>query len=338
MVLANAEVNLEEDSVDAHVLPASVIGYRESILLKSFINSTANPKARLIFGGTTIGRARAPAVALFSSRGPSLTLPSVPKPDVIAPGVNIIAAWPGNLGPTGLPEDRRRSDFSILSGTSMACPHASGITALVRAAHPSWSPAAVRSAIMTTTNVFDNHGKPITDGATTAGIFSMGAGHINPTKAIDPGLVYDISPNDYIVHLCSLGYTKSEMFAITHRVVDCDRAAEQSKGFDLNYPSIAVEFKKGENVVVVKRTLTNVGVENSTYAVRVKSPEGVKVTVVPNRLSFARMEERRTYKAWFVSGKRTTNADEYGEGELKWEHSWKRSYRVRSPVVVKWAA
>lgn len=101
----------------------------------------------------------------------------------------------------------------------MACPHVSGITALIRAAHPSWSPAAARSAIMTTADVLDRYGKPILDGSEPASLLAMGAGHINPSRALDPGLVYDIEPQDYVIHLCSLGYTKSEMFAITHRYV-----------------------------------------------------------------------------------------------------------------------
>ncbi|PKA66463.1 Subtilisin-like protease SDD1 [Apostasia shenzhenica] len=318
MVLANTEINQEEDSVDVHVLPATLIGYKESIELKSYINSTKSPKARLIFAGTSIGKSRAPAVALFSSRGPSLTVPSVLKPDVIAPGVNIIAAWPGNLGPSSLPEDRRRSNFSVLSGTSMACPHVSGIAALVRAAHRTWSPAAVRSAIMTTADTFDHYGKPIMDGQSPAGVFVMGAGHINPTRAIDPGLVYDISPEDYVVHLCSLHYTKAEM--------------------SLNYPSISVEFKKGREAMLVRRTMTNVGAANSTYSATVSAPPGVSVRVVPEILSFGRIGERRSYRVWFVLRKETKGKKGNSEGQISWVSCLKKCYRVRSPLSVTWEA
>ncbi|MBO8584323.1 S8 family serine peptidase, partial [Staphylococcus aureus] len=72
------------------------------------------------------------------------------KPDVIAPGVNILAAWTEAAGPTGLESDARKTEFNILSGTSMACPHVSGAAALLKSAHPDWSPAAIRSALMTT--------------------------------------------------------------------------------------------------------------------------------------------------------------------------------------------
>ncbi|WOG85947.1 hypothetical protein DCAR_0105140 [Daucus carota subsp. sativus] len=138
MILANTEINYDEDSVDVHVLPATLIGFTESVQLKKYISSTRKPRAKIIFGGTSIGKSRAPAVAQFSSRGPSFMDPSILKPDMIAPGVNIISAWPQNLGPAGIPEDSRRP----------------------------------------------------------AGLFAIGAGHLNPTKAISSGLIYDISPND----------------------------------------------------------------------------------------------------------------------------------------------
>uniref|UniRef100_A0A166JE36 PA domain-containing protein n=1 Tax=Daucus carota subsp. sativus TaxID=79200 RepID=A0A166JE36_DAUCS len=123
MILANTEINYDEDSVDVHVLPATLIGFTESVQLKKYISSTRKPRAKIIFGGTSIGKSRAPAVAQFSSRGPSFMDPSILKPDMIAPGVNIISAWPQNLGPAGIPEDSRRVNFTIMSGTSMACPH-----------------------------------------------------------------------------------------------------------------------------------------------------------------------------------------------------------------------
>lgn len=83
---------------------------------------------------------------------------------MIALGVIIIAAWPQNLGPGALAEDSRRVNFTVMSGTSMACPHASGIAALIRSAHPRWTAAAIKSALMTTADMMDHLGKPIMDG------------------------------------------------------------------------------------------------------------------------------------------------------------------------------
>ena len=89
-------------------------------------------------------------VAGFSSHSPSRFAPKIIKPDLIAPGVNILAAWSGDASPSSLASDRRRVGFNILSGTSMSCPHVAGIAGLLKALHPDWSPAAIKSAIMTT--------------------------------------------------------------------------------------------------------------------------------------------------------------------------------------------
>ncbi|MQL85380.1 hypothetical protein Taro_017891 [Colocasia esculenta] len=338
MILANAQANQQEDSVDVHVLPATLVGYKESLQLKAYINSTGRPLAQLEFGGTTTRRARAPAVALFSSRGPSLSDPSILKPDLVAPGVNIIAAWPQNLGPSGQPEDSRRTDFSVLSGTSMACPHVSGIAALVRAAHPAWSPAAVKSAIMTTADVVDHYGKPIMDGAAAAGVFALGAGHVNPNQAVDPGLIYDIKPEDYVVHLCTIGYTNAEVATITHRNASCREILARNRGFTLNYPSIAVVFKNGETRKVLQKTVTNVGSPCSTYLVQVAAMQGVRVRVVPRVLTFTAVNQSRSYRVWFWSRKRVEKGKTSSEeGHLTWVHSREAQYRVRSPIAVTWA-
>ena len=339
MILANTELNLEDDSVDVHVLPATLVGFDESVILKAYINSTARPLARIKFGGTVIGKSRAPQVARFSARGPSYTNPSILKPDVIAPGVNIIAAWPQNLGPTALPEDSRRVNFSVMSGTSMACPHVSGIAALIRSAHPTWTPAAIKSAIMTTAEVTDHTGKPILDGNKPASVFAIGAGHVNPQRALNPGLIYDIRTDDYISHLCSLGYTRSEIFSITHRNVSCHAIMRMNRSFSLNYPSFSVIFKDGMRRKMFSRRLTNVGSPNSIYSVEVMEPEGVKVIVKPKKLVFKHINQSLSYSVWFISRKgvkRGADRMTFAEGHLTWLHSQNGSYRVRSPIAVTW--
>lgn len=338
MILANTEINLEEDSVDAHVLPASLIGFAESIQLRSYMNSSRRPTARIEFEGTVIGKSRAPAVAQFSSRGPSLTNPTILKPDIIAPGVNIIAAWPQNLGPSGLPEDSRRVNFTIMSGTSMACPHISGIAALIHSANPTWTPAAIKSAMVTTADVTDHTGKPIMDRNKPAAVFAMGAGHVNPGKAIDPGLIYDIKPDEYITHLCTLGYTRSEIFTITHKNVSCHELMQKNTGFSLNYPSISVIFRHGMMGKMIKRRVTNVGHANSIYSVEVAAPEGVKVRVKPHRLIFKHKNQSLSYRVWFISRKRIEDRKtSFAQGHLTWVDSSHASYKVRSPISVTWA-
>ncbi|URD98485.1 Peptidase inhibitor I9 [Musa troglodytarum] len=280
--------------------------------------------AKLVYGGTRIRRSRAPAVALFSSRGPSLTNPSVLKPDLIAPGVNII--------------DRRKSNFTVLSGTSMACPHASGIAALVRSTHPSWSPAAIRSAMMTTADVVDHLGKPIMDGDEPAGVFSVGAGHVNPARAVDPGLVYDVQPEDYIAHLCSLGYNQAEIFTITHRNISCGKLLQGHKQFNLNYPSISVTFTQGRTSTTIQRKLTNVGLPDSVYTVQVTAPPGVTVTVTPKILAFGGINEIKSYTVVFESKKGAQEEGSVAEGQLMWVHRGRKKYKVRSPISVTWGA
>ncbi|KAI3449829.1 hypothetical protein Pfo_006494 [Paulownia fortunei] len=338
MILSNTEINLEEDSVDVHVLPATLIGSEESFQLKSYINSTRRPKARIIFGGTVIGKSRAPAVAQFSSRGPSFTDPSILKPDMIAPGVNIIAAWPQNLGPSALPEDSRRVNFTVMSGTSMACPHVSGLAALIRSAHPKWTPAAIKSALMTTANMTDHLGKPILDGDKPAGLFAIGAGHVNPERAINPGLIYDIQPDDHITHLCTLGYSRSDIFSITHRNVSCHDILQKNKGFSLNYPSFSVIFRTGDRRKMIKRRLTNVGSPNSIYLLELKAPEGVNMRVRPRRLIFKHINQTLSYRVWFISKEiMKTKNTRFAQGHLTWVNR-SSSYRVQSPISVTWSS
>ena len=87
-------------------------------------------------------------ISTIPPRGPNLLTPQVMKPDLIAPGVDILGAWTRHKGPTDYKEDHRRVDFNIISGTSMSCPHVSGIAAIIKSVNPNWSPAAIRSALI----------------------------------------------------------------------------------------------------------------------------------------------------------------------------------------------
>ncbi|WMV40150.1 hypothetical protein MTR67_033535 [Solanum verrucosum] len=108
------------------------------------------------------------------------------------------------------------------SGTSMSCPHLSGVAALLKSTHPTWSPAAINSAIMTTTNTVNLANNPILDERLLpANIFAIGAGHVNPSRANDPGLVYDTPFNDYLPYLCGLNYTNGQITDLLQHRVDC---------------------------------------------------------------------------------------------------------------------
>lgn len=117
----------------------------------------------------------------FSSRGPGVG--NVLKPDIAAPGVNILAQGfaPGETG-----EDRHHG-FGQASGTSMAAPHVAGAGILLKQIHPTWSPAYIKSALMSTSKYLDI----FTESGATAQPLDMGAGRLDLTNAADPGVILD---------------------------------------------------------------------------------------------------------------------------------------------------
>ncbi|WVZ56186.1 hypothetical protein U9M48_006755 [Paspalum notatum var. saurae] len=345
MVLTNGEANGEGLVGDAHVLPACAVGEKEGDALKAYAANASNPTATISFGGTVVGVKPAPVVASFSARGPNGLVPEILKPDFIAPGVNILAAWTGAAGPTGLEADTRRTEFNILSGTSMACPHASGAAALLRSAHPGWSPAAIRSALMTTAIVTDNRGGPVGDEAEPgrgATPLDYGAGHITLGKALDPGLVYDAGEDDYVAFMCSIGYEANAIEVVTHKPVSCPAAATgrgsgTPSGSDLNYPSISVVLRGGNQSRTVTRTVTNVGAQASaTYTARVQMApsSGVSVSVRPEKLAFSPAAKKQSFAVTVTapSAPPPTAAPVYGY--VVWSDGG--GHEVRSPIVVMW--
>ncbi|KAK6941285.1 Peptidase S8 propeptide/proteinase inhibitor I9 [Dillenia turbinata] len=331
MILANTAASGEELVADSHLLPAVAVGKKVGDLIRSYALSDSNPTAVLSFGGTVLNVRPSPVVAAFSSRGPNLVTAQILKPDLIGPGVNILAAWSEAVGPTGLDKDTRRTKFNIMSGTSMSCPHISGVAALLKAAHPNWSPSAIKSALMTTAYVRDNTGAPLRDaaGGTYSTPWAHGSGHVDPQKALSPGLIYDITPDDYVAFLCSLDYTIDQVHLITKRNGTCIR--KFSDPGQLNYPSFSVLFGNSR-VVRYTRVLTNVGPAGSVYNVAVTGPSSVGVVVKPSRLVFRNVGDKLKYTVTFVS-KKGKNAARNGFGSIVWSNA---QYQVRSPVSYAW--
>ncbi|PHU26326.1 hypothetical protein BC332_04658 [Capsicum chinense] len=324
MILMNEET--EGYSIPAHdyVLPATRISYADAQDLIAYINSTSTPMASILFKGTVIGNKHAPSVAFFSSRGPSRPSPGILKPDIIGPGFNILAAWPTSI------ENNTHTNltFNMISGTSMACPHLAGVAALLKSTHPDWSPAAIKSAIMTTADLVNLGNKPIKDERhLPANIFAIGAGHVNPSRANDPGLIYDIQPHDYVPYLCGLSYTAQEVSTILHKKVHCTTSIPEA---ELNYPSFSITL--GSDTQEYTRTVTNVGEANSTYNVDISPPEGVEITVSPSSLHFSEVKESMTYQVTFKrSASGTVSNANFVQGYLKWSSD---KHSVRSPVAV----
>ncbi|WMV43756.1 hypothetical protein MTR67_037141 [Solanum verrucosum] len=312
-------------SADAHVLPALDVSDADGLRIRAYTNSTINPVATITFQGTIIGDNNAPIVAAFSSRGPSRASPGILKPDIIGPGVNILAAWP-----TSVDDNKNtKSTFNIISGTSMSCPHLSGVAALLKSSHPDWSPAVIKSAIMTTADTLNLANSPILDERLIpAYIFAVGAGHVNPSRANDPGLVYDTPFEDYVPYFCGLNYTNREVGKMLQRQVNCLKVKSIPEA-QLNYPSFSI-FRLGSTPQTYTRTVTNVGDATSSYKVEVASPKGVVVEVKPTELNFSQLNQKLTYQVTFSKTTNNSNFVIVG-GFLKWTSN---RHSVRSPIAI----
>ncbi|XP_028796360.1 subtilisin-like protease SBT1.7 [Neltuma alba] len=336
MVLANTASNGEELVADAHLLPATAVGARAGEAIKNYVMSDPKPTVRIVFEGTKVGIQPSPVVAAFSSRGPNTITPEILKPDFIAPGVNILAGWSKAVGPTGLASDDRHVDFNIISGTSMSCPHVSGLAALIKAAHPEWSPAMIRSALMTTAYTTYKDGQTLKDSSTgkPSTPFDHGSGHVDPVAAINPGLVYDLTVADYLDFLCALNYTTAQVTSLARRKFSCD-ASKRYSVTALNYPSFAVVFQSVSGTGVVKhtRTLTNVGTAGTYKVSATSDTPNVKISVEPEVLDF-KEKEKKSYTVTFTSSGATPRT-QYGFGRLSWSDG---KHVVGSPISFSWGS
>ncbi|KAF3670352.1 putative subtilisin-like protease-like [Capsicum annuum] len=324
MIIINQPDGGVTKSADAHVLPAMDVSYADGIKIIAYMNSTLNPVAMITFQGTMIGDKNAPVVASFSARGPSASSPGILKPDIIGPGVNILAAWPTSVDGN----KNTKFTFNMKSGTSMSCPHLSGVAALLKSAHPDWSPATIKSAMMTTTDTLNLAKSPILDERLLpANIFAIGAGHVNPSRAYEPGLIYDTPFEDYVPYLCGLKYTSREVGYLLQRKVKCSKVKSIPEA-QLNYPSFSIRL--AATLQTYTRTVTNVGDAKSSYKVEIVSPKGVSVKVKPSQLNFSMLNQKLTYQVTFS---KTTNSSNDGvvEGFLKWISN---RHSVRSPIAV----
>ena len=296
-------------SAPGTTIPGVMISYSDGVTLAGETGVNATLDADNVV--TAVNR-----IADFSSRGPNNGALDIIKPDVSAPGVNILAA----VSPWAFGGD----SFAYFNGTSMASPHVAGSFALLKQAHPDWSAAEARSALMTTARqgVMESFADDAADP------FDVGAGEILPSDAFDPGLAYDAGLFEYAAFSCGNNY---QIFS------DGSCAFLQSLGLsfdgsELNLPSIGVADLVGAQTVT--RTVTAVynNSGHKTFTVSVDAPPGIDVAVSPSSFKL-RKGESMSYEITFtVTGGATL--DEWAYGSLTWTDTG-GIYSVRSPIAVR---
>lgn len=297
-------VNITPGSQDAdfHAVPTVHLDGVDGRGIQSYVEeagddatASINPDAS---DDTTV-----PQIAEFSSRGPSLAAGGdLLKPDLSAPGVGVVSAV--------APASNTDRLWDLYSGTSMSAPHVAGLAAFVKGVHADWSPAQIKSSMMTTAYDLDGNDAP----------FSQGAGQVDPSNFLDPGLVYDATVKDWHGFLRGQGFANEDGSAIPGKAIDSS---------DLNVPSIAVGELTGRTTVT--RTVTNVSGRTESFSADVTGLNGVRATVLPSTLLLS-PGESASFKVRLVAQDNAQLAT-YTEGALTW--SGLTGYDVRIPVVVK---
>ena len=302
MILANLEDSGQSISADFHFVPSIHVDPASGAAIRAYAQS-GEAHAEITAGEQLI--VEAPEVANFSSRGPALAgKGDLLKPDILAPGVDIIAAVS--------PYSAKGENFGAYSGTSMSSPHIAGVAALLKQRHPDWSPAEIKSALMTSATTNTNQGIPIIGGA-----LDYGAGFVQPNAADNPGLVYDADLNDWFLYLCGTGELPDGV---------CPSAGIDPS--DLNYPSIAIGALTAQQRVV--RRVTNAGDSEATFTATVEAPPGIDTVLDPTTLTLPPGGEA-DYSITFTPAENAAIGS-FSEGSITWFNA---DTSARSPIVVR---
>ncbi|KAF6265626.1 peptidase S8/S53 domain-containing protein [Scenedesmus sp. NREL 46B-D3] len=281
-----------------------------------------------------------PMMAYFSSRGPIVAGDgNLLKPDITSPGVSVVAQVTNYNGYTA----------RTLSGTSMSAPHVSGIAALVMSKYPTWTPMAVKSAIMTTAYQTTRTGSP--SHQTFGGPFDFGAGHVHATSALDPGLVIDSNAPDWQRFMCGVAEVPYDAWAQHAACAPClaaltDTACVPSSyealtaaqvarcvacdPSNFNTPSIAMSMLAGPKYIT--RTLTNVKPTRANYTAVLDPPQGFSVKVRPRRF-VAAAGAITTVRIRMQKSSAATPYSVWRSGAITWVGSG--GTRTRIPLVVR---
>lgn len=320
--------------VQPHVISTVHLTAVDGDALKSYL--AANPTSAVASLGNLRGiinpALKAPIMNGSSSRGPNVANANILKPDLAAPGTDILAGVSANLT-----RDQRNAvaaggaapsvEWDFYTGTSMASPHVAGVAALLKQLHPTWTPAMIKSALMTTaTDTFTDglNGAMAWDAtARTTGKlpWGQGAGHIAPSTAADPGLVYNLTDADYTRFLCGVN---SNSVAATV----CQQSGSIA-AYNLNLPSLTAASVLGS--LTLTRTVTNVGATTATYNATTTAT-GFTAEVTPSVLTLG----PGASASFTVRLTRTTAPlDTWAYGSLTWSDG---THTVRSPLTMRGSA
>ncbi|MDM4767013.1 S8 family serine peptidase [Pelomonas sp. SE-A7] len=329
MVLTNVAGFADTVINQAHVLSTVHMSTANGTALKAYM--AANPgTARASLGNVRGERdptLSAPAMADSSSRGPNQGNLNILKPDLTAPGSSILAAYTPDY--TVAEHDAMiasgqagRANWDLLSGTSMSSPHVAGLGALLIHKYPDWSPARVRSALMTTGRQVVNTLTGVQQGNLPWG---RGAGFVQPNLAADPGLVYDLSSDDYNRFLCGVGQAGVVASVNLQPGINCATLGSIA-ATDLNLPSLTASNVLG--TLTLNRKVTNVGNNTATYNATSSLP-GFTVQVTPATLTLA-PGESGSYQVKLTRSTAAQGAWQFGE--LLWSDG---VHNVRSPLSAR---
>lgn len=284
-------------NADNHFVPTVHLDVPAYEPVYDYVEGNPDATAAILAGENEGSDTQVPEVIPFSSRGPSLAGGGdVLKPDISAPGVDVLAAV--------APEQNFGRNYDFYSGTSMSSPHIAGLSLLLRQQHPDWTPMEIKSAMMTTAY----------DHATTTSAFDQGAGFVDPPSFSEPGLVYPADVDDWADFLAGQG-------------VDIGYpGARPMEASQLNQASIAVNELAGTETV--RRTVRNVSDRTLFLRPRVTGMPGIDVDVRPRQLVVS-PGARASYDVTFTHD--GAPFGEYAQGHLTWTSG---DVSVRSPLVV----